>query len=352
MDDLAALFDALECTDSPGNSTSSSANKQQTAAACTSCGSTKFRKQGNVVVCNVCDVVVGPAVWTAGACKNAAYGTGDKSQRLGPVASSLFTSSTLGWCASSSHNLSMSARDRNLYKHTSAIREACQAHGVSSASLRVAEHMYKTVAEMPHMRGARREGLVEGAVYLASCKSGAARSPTEVAAMFGVPETIVTRGARRMTSALSHSSSESTTNTRTPRPSDFVERMTASAPGPPRPGGVTARLIAAYANEIERRGLFEDERPHVVAASCVLMAWEHLGRTGGEAASEQASGVPRGAVRRCVRSLGAHKHTIVASVAASVLGNGGDVGSRGILSWIKTQEQSPSASAQALQGSP
>lgn len=239
----------------------------------------------------------------------------DCRDRCGPVASDLYTSSVLGWCINSSYG-GIDSRDRSLHRMATAMRARAHAAGLSEATISVAERMYKACSEMACSRGLSREVIMVGAVYAASRQCGAPRTLEEISKAFDADVPSVAKGATHVCGALDVQSRAVQAH-----PRNFVDRMLQRLPSALEctQGGILHRLVTAYAEETGNLAQLDDERPEAVAAMCVALAWNHMGRSGPVDTARLASGLSSSTIRKLMRDIDAQRGRLSANASKRVL---------------------------------
>jgi transcription initiation factor TFIIIB Brf1 subunit/transcription initiation factor TFIIB len=211
--------------------------------------------------------------------------------------------------------LEMDSRDRAMLDASRRIRcmQQTQGNGISAAVASVAERMFRTVLESESLKGSRREGLLEGVMFAAARSCGCARTVSEIATMFNNDHTKVLGGIRRVLEVIDQRGFRVS-------PRDFTRRFVMRIPAASEPGTTMWHLVDQYVLCLEQTDRYEDEAPHVVAAAAISLAWEHTGRTGGDALAALASGVSRSTVRKCVKKLGPERLQTVTLVTERLAG--------------------------------
>lgn len=257
------------------------------------CGGT-FVESKCLLTCSACGAVN----------ESCMYLGGDMAERGVACKQDILTDSGSVTCiGTKSRCLGMDSRDRALVSAMRRIQCAASAGNICSAVLKAAEHTYVKVTDAPMMRGTRRDGIAEGSLYVASKTCHAPRTVGEIAKLFGVADMDVTRGARRVSEVLATYRNKGTDDNNTTSPQDYLPRFLASVPKTEQSRDVAA-ASRTYLDMLQPT--LRDEAAAVVAALALVMAWDHLGLRGSITIVYDASGVPRGTLRRCLKCVMKH----------------------------------------------
>jgi transcription initiation factor TFIIB len=92
---------------------------------------------------------------------------------------------------------SMTYKERSLYGIFDTLTVNAVTHGIPKAILEEAKAMYKRISEMKISRGDNRSGLIASSIYM-SCKTNKVpRSAKEIAKIFNLKPTVMTKGCKR-----------------------------------------------------------------------------------------------------------------------------------------------------------
>lgn len=333
MDEVDAIVDAL-CEFWPYSSVPSGGERR----TCSCRANSVPVSRGEFAACASCGKIVDELCPHHHTAKPDA----DVHARCGQEVSPLYPMSSLGGCSSARKVRSgIHHRDRAVYVASTKMRERVCRGQVSASIVRVAENMYRRVADAPSMANASRDGIVEGALYAASRACGVPKTPDEIARMFDVPTRVVRRGAQKVADVLASSKGN---GPREPEPLAFVARYIANAPGHRRCShtGALAELVRSYVLEMfamskcrddcrdDCRHLgdggidVEDVAPQVVTAVAFALAWEHTGRRGGVGSASAASGIAQRTVRSYVTKFvpSARRARLVERVSIRIMNAG------------------------------
>lgn len=284
--DIEELLDQLKNVRVDTRGTVGTIKQTEDRRSCERCGST-LRSSNTTVVCTGCDAMLS---------HNLTYGDFNMGpMRHGPVASQLYTSSSLSWCTYNSmrtplRTCTMSSRDRSLHSKVSELRSRVM-NQVSPDVCRVCEHMYKIVTDSPHMAGTRRRGLLEGTLYIASSACHSPISPGEIALMFETELKVVESGIKRIQNVVQARHHESGSM-------EYVTRYLCNNGHADDKG-----LGRAYVQAIEMSDLLVSARPPVIAAVALALVYDHKGYDRGKQHARELSGVSDTTIRKNLKVL-------------------------------------------------
>lgn len=198
------------------------------------CGSTDFIKE-DILTCRRCKHILDP-VFDSSPEWRWYYGNGEGSKdnpsRCGLPTNSLLPKSSLGSIVGrgSSDNkdlhcvrklqtwTSMPYSERRLLNVFDKFSNSTNNMGISQRVLHDAKIMYKNVSGMKISRGDKNEGLIASCVYYACIIRKVPRSKKEIADMFNISTSVLTKGNARFQKCMPE-------NVRAPSPQDFISRF-------------------------------------------------------------------------------------------------------------------------------
>lgn len=102
-----------------------------------------------------------------------------------------------GWMVKKVHCWNLPYKERSLLKVFNVIQSACKNHNISNCIIEKAKELYKSVSESRISRGKVRDGLIAACVFYACKIYNVARSTKELAKVFNIKVTDITRGCKR-----------------------------------------------------------------------------------------------------------------------------------------------------------
>ena len=91
----------------------------------------------------------------------------------------------------------MPYKERSLYKVFVEIQEICTKNNIPLKIINEAKSLYSIISSTKISRGANRKGIIAACVYFACKECGVPRSSKELAGMFSITITVMTKGVKR-----------------------------------------------------------------------------------------------------------------------------------------------------------
>lgn len=249
----------------------------------TCCSLLKNQQMGDgVVVCKICNNIVtniisGPE-WRY-------YGSGDSKSsnptRCGMPTNELLPQSSMGTTISNrggGANMNKVRRfqkwngipykERSLLKVFQDITEKCNKAGLPPIIIKEAHSLYNIISQNKISRGGNRQGLIAACVYFAcvDCKVG--RSVNEIAEIFQIKNTIITKGCKSFKEIMYHNKNMNRVNTyKTIGVEDFLHRFCSKL----GLNNTDIENIKKIANECKNKDLICENTPPSMAAGCIYL---------------------------------------------------------------------------------
>jgi transcription initiation factor TFIIB len=114
---------------------------------------------------------------------------------------------------------SMPYKERSLYAVISALDIKASNGGISQSIIDDAKSLYKVISETKITRGANRNGLIASSIYMSCKNNNVPRSAKEIATIFNIDITTMTRGCKKFHEIMKNKNFSCT------YPSDFILRF-------------------------------------------------------------------------------------------------------------------------------
>jgi len=243
-----------------------------------------------VVLCKICNNVVtnivdGPE-WRY-------YGSGDSKSsnptRCGMPTNELLPKSSMGTTISNrggGHNMNKVRRyqkwngipykERSLLKVFQDITDKCSKGGLPPIIIKESHSLYNIIANNKISRGGNRLGLIAACVYFACVDSHVGRSVNEIAEIFGIRNTILTKGCKIFKETMYQNKNMKRINTyKTIGIEDFIHRF-CSKMGLNDEDILSIKKIATMCKETN---IVCENTPPSMAAGCIYLYLKHKGIT-------------------------------------------------------------------------
>ena len=121
----------------------------------------------------------------------------------------------------------MPYKERSLYKVFCDIQIACKKAHISVKIQEEAKSLYKIVSSTKISRGTNRQGIIAACVYFACKECGVPRSSKEIAEVFDLNVTVMTKGVKKCqeTISMNKNNKKRLTTKKSIKPHDFIDRF-------------------------------------------------------------------------------------------------------------------------------
>ena len=121
----------------------------------------------------------------------------------------------------------MPYKERSLYKVFCDIQTACKKAHISVKIQEEAKSLYKIVSSTKISRGTNRQGIIAACVYFACKECGVPRSSKEIAEVFDLNVTVMTKGVKKCqeTISMNKNNKKRLTTKQSIKPHDFIDRF-------------------------------------------------------------------------------------------------------------------------------
>lgn len=195
-------------------------------------------------------------------------------------------------------------REKSVAALMTSVRRASETGRLSAAVVKLARGLLNQVIDAPNIRRSHKTGVPEGAVFIAARQCNCPRTIHEIASMFDVDDQVVSKGTRRVSTALAHDSPHCS-RLKPGSPSSFVSRFLDIV------REHSTGVIGAFAHTIDRLQMeaqslahtahFNDEAPALIAAAVVVRSAKV--RPSQMDALARRLGVKTSALKRCVKVI-------------------------------------------------
>lgn len=188
-------------------------NCEEEINLCQTCKSNDISLEEGNYVCKHCGDIIGRYIDTGAEWRY--YGNddtkGNDPTRCGLPTSELLPDSSLGsligYTTKETHELrmmrryhmwnSMSYKERSLYNIFDTLTVNAVNNGINKSIIDEAKMLYKQISELKISRGENRNGLIASSIYMACKRNKVPRSAKEIAAVFNLKVTTMTKGCKR-----------------------------------------------------------------------------------------------------------------------------------------------------------
>jgi transcription initiation factor TFIIB len=164
--------------------------------------------------------------------------------------------------------------------------------GISNSIIEQAKVFYKKISELKLSRGDNREGLIASSIYTSCKKNQVPRSAKEIAKMFNLNITVLTRGRKKFDDIMNM-------NLKSSNPDDFIIRFCSKMDFADEMIDIARYVV----KKEEEYAIISENAPPSIAAGCIYMVNNccNLGRTKKEIS--QACDVSEITINKCYKKL-------------------------------------------------
>ena len=236
--DLDNLFEQLK----PEKPLEEKESVNKTNDICESCGSDDFVVDNGSVICKSCGMIQYNTIDSGAEWRF--YGSEDSKfsdpTRCGLPTNALLPESSLGSTVSFKYGESyemrkirnyhlwnaMPYKERSLYNVFDGIQVRANDNGIPSCIIDEAKNLYKTISDIQINRGSNRNGIIASCIYKACILQGCPRSAKEIAEIFKLNITHMTKGCKKFDEILNLDNCQNLcVASNTTKSIDFIERF-------------------------------------------------------------------------------------------------------------------------------
>ena len=121
---------------------------------------------------------------------------------------------------------SMPYKERSKYKVFNIIIEKCEKNNINQKIINEAKSLYNVITEIKISRGANRDGIIAACVYFACKDCQVPRSSKEIANVFDIDITVMTKGCKKFQEIMFlNKNNNHRIENKSIKPNDFIERF-------------------------------------------------------------------------------------------------------------------------------
>ena len=162
----------------------------------------------------------------------------------------------------------MPYKERSLYKVFLEIQEICKENNIPFIIINEAKSLYSIVSRTKISRGSNRKGIIAACVYFGCKQCNVPRSAKEIAEMFNISSTIMTKGVKKCQEIIfmNKKNKNRLTTTTSIQPDHFIERFCNKLR---IDDSVTKEIIKICKVSIDKN-LISENTPQSIAAGCIF----------------------------------------------------------------------------------
>ena len=166
--------------------------------------------------------------------------------------------------------ISSNYREKSLITVFENLNSRAKKHGIPSRIIDEAKSIYKEVSELKISRGENRAGIIASCLYLSCCSNNARRSTKEIAEIFMIPHTTITKGFKKYYDIILNEKPELVKNCdfNISNSLDFIKRYCSNLS---KFDKVHTDLCFYVCDKIEKHDLVSENTPSSRAAGCICL---------------------------------------------------------------------------------
>ena len=207
---------------------------------------------------------------------------------------------------------SMPYKERSNYKIFNDIKNICDKNNLPKIILNEANSLYKLISDTKISRGNNRIGIIAACIYF-SCKNcNVGRSSKEIAVMFNIKISVLTKGCKNLQSILQlGNNKDRIDNAVSILPNDFIERFC---------NRLNIEIndinnIIIISNNISKMNLINDIRPDSFATGCILLYCIHNNINIDKKQISECSKISEVTINKCYKNLKIHENDIFKNIS-------------------------------------
>ena len=202
----------------------------------------------------------------------------------------------------------MPYKERSLYKVFDTIQTKARAQGITSCIIEEAKVLYKAISENKISRGSNRKGIIASCVYKACKIKGVPRSHKEIATIFDINITHMTRGCKKFDEIMNFIKYENkTSNIEGSKSTDYIKRFCSKLNI-----GNNILIICKYTcDKAEEFSLVSENTPPSIAAGIIFLVCSLLNLNISKHQISEICKISEVTISKCYKKLlEYHKHLL------------------------------------------
>lgn len=191
---------------------------------------------------------------------------------------------------------SMTYKERSLYNIFENLTIIASNSGISKSILEEAKNLYKQVSESRITRGDNRRGLIASSIYIACKKHGVPRSSKEIAKIFNINSTVMTKGCKKFQEIMK-------VDIKTTTPCDFINRFCSNV----NLSREQTDICRSVVENVEQHSIVSENTPPSIASGVIFLCSEHFGWKITKKMISQNCDVSQVTITKCFTKLNQHK---------------------------------------------
>ena len=194
----------------------------------------------------------------------------------------------------------MTYKERSLYNVFDVLTQNAVNNSIPKSIIDEAKMLYKKLSEMQLSRGDNRNGLIASSIYMACKNNKVPRSAKEIAKIFNLKGTVMTRGCKKFQEIMK-------INTANTTPEDFIARFCSKLNIDKNMKDICKQVV----KKVEDLDLMTENTPPSIAASIIYLCNVEHGWNLVKKDLAEACGVSQVTITKCHKKLSSYKSYIM-----------------------------------------
>lgn len=162
----------------------------------------------------------------------------------------------------------MPYKERSLYKVFLEIQEKCKKNNIPNIIINEAKSLYTIISKTKISRGSNRQGIIAACVYFACKECNVPRSSNEIAEIFIIKPTIMTKGVKKAQEIISMNkkNKQRLSKSSSIQAKDFIDRFCNKL----EIDGESIKEIKLICEKCMKENIISENTPPSIAAGCIF----------------------------------------------------------------------------------
>ena len=196
----------------------------------------------------------------------------------------------------------MPYKERSKYKVFNTIAEKCDKHNINTKIVGEAKSLYNSISEIKISRGSNRDGIIAACVYFACKECNVPRASKEIAEIFDIDITIMTKGCKSFQEIMNlNKKNKKRIANKSINPKDFIDRFCDKL-------NIDVKKIEVICDLCLKNNIISQNTPQSIAAGCIYF---HIKKNDLDITKKSLSDVCKISevtINKCFKKIDEHKH--------------------------------------------
>lgn len=200
----------------------------------------------------------------------------------------------------------MPYKERSLYKVFLEIQEICKANNIPTIIINEAKSLYSIISVTKISRGSNRKGIIAACVYFACKECEVPRTPKEIASMFTIDITVMTKGIKKCQEIvfMNKKNKNRLAKSISINPNDFIERFCNKL----EIDEVDVDFIQKICKQAIDQNIISENTPPSIAAGCIFYYIKNKEKTISKKDISEICKISEVTINKCTKKLESNDH--------------------------------------------